>query len=343
MRKVVSLPLHNGKCPSWLYPRMRKLTKAIVKYVIEEYGEEELINRIANPMWFQSLSNVIGFDWHSSGTTTTTTAALKDALKEEENIVAAGGKGKTSLKTPEEIVKGGEKLEVEVDKLVEASRIIAKVDNSMIQDGYSLYHHTFFFTRKSFAVVQQGMNKSNRRARRYHWNNEMRYFDMEQILVGIREKNVLVISGKDKEKLRKEMLDIVKDDYYFPKRHGIKMSDLSKRDIVFFQKVKEISPSNFKEFLLLKGLGAKRLRALALIASLIYGEELEWKDPVKYSFAHGGKDGIPFPVDKKMYDENIAFLEESIENSKLRKEEKGKALKKLYKILWKNSGSVSWK
>ena len=171
----------------------------------------------------------------------------------------------------------------------------------------------------------------------------MKYFDMEQILVGLKERKVLVISGKDKEKLRKEMLDIVKDDYYFPARHGIKMIDLSKKDVEFFQKVKEVNPLSFKEFLLMKGLGAKRLRALALIASLIYGEELEWKDPVKYSFAHGGKDGIPFPVDKKMYDENIAFLEESIENSKLRKEEKGKALKKLYRILWKNSGSVSWK
>ncbi len=334
----MSLPLHRGRCPSWLYPRMRELASKIVDYIMEEYGEEELIKRISNPTWFQSLSNVLGFDWHSSGATTTTASALKEAINKRDEIKAAGGKGKTSLKTPEEIKNNGEKLGIEIEKLIEASKIIAKVDNSLIQDGYTLYHHTFFFTKNSYAVVQQGMNGKRRRARRYHWLSRMQFFGKEQLISGFEEDKVLVIVGKENEKLRKLMVDISKE-IKLPSRHEIyEKIDLSKRDVEFFKRVKNINPSTFKELISIRGMGSKKIRALALISSLIYGEELEWKDPVKYSFAHGGKDGIPYPVDKKMYDESIEFMRETLENLKFKRgEEKIKAgvMKKIHEFAFK--------
>lgn len=329
-RKALTLPLHTGRCPSWLYPRMKKLTKAILTYIFEEYGEEELIKRISNPFWFQSLSNVIGFDWHSSGTTTTTTSAIKESLKDIEGIASAGGKGKTSLKTPEEIEKQSHYLGLDPSSLIEKSRLTAKIDNSLIQDGYTLYHHFFIFTKKSFAVIQQGMNTKNRRARRYHWYNNS-LFDMHDIL-GLKEEKALVLTGAEKERIRKDILDLC-NEYDFPKRHEILSSDLSERDLAFFKRVRELSISNFKELLLIKGMGEKKIRSLALISSLIYGDELDWNDPVKYSFAHGGKDGIPYPVDKKMLDENTSFLEEALINSKLEERLKKRSLRKLYSLI----------
>ena len=283
LRRTINLPLHTGKCPTWLYKKMEKLAKIIIRYIFEEYGEKEVIRRASNPFWFQAFSNVLGFDWHSSGSTTTAGSALKKAINELEGIRAAGGKGREALKTPEEIKAHSNELDVDEEKLVEASKIIAKTDNSLVQDGYKLYHHLFLFTKKEIAVIQQGMNTNNGRARRYHWLSPKNFFDGSQEIVGELEEKALVLVGNEKEKieLRKAMLELSKE-VVLPSRHKIKGVDLSKNDLMFFKKVKEINPLSFKELLIINGMGEKRIRSLALIASLLYGKELDWKDHVKY-------------------------------------------------------------
>ena len=328
------MPLHWGKCPPWLYEKMKSLANAIIAYIYDEYGEEEIIRRVSNPFWFQSLSNLLGFDWHSSGTTTTTTAALKEAINKLDNIAMAGGKGKAALRTPEEIERFSPKVDRSSEELIKASKLIAKVDTALIQDGYSLYHHTFIFTNKSIAVIQQGMNAKERKARRYHWYNPSGFLRGEEEIVGFRERQALNLVGKEKERLRKAMVEIALE---FPQRHNIRLRDLSARSLAFFSLVKEYAPSTMEELLLLRGSGPKVVRALALTASLIYGEELDWRDPVKYAFAHGGKDGIPFPVDKQLYTSTIESLKEALENSKAPSSLKRKGLRILYSKLFSQS------
>ncbi len=314
--RYAELPLHYGKAPRWLFSRMVDLSRLIAEWIIEEYGEDEFIRRMADPFFFQSFALVVGFDWHSSGTTTTLTGALRLSLRDLP-IGIAGGKGKTAIKTPELIKKEGEKINLNSNKvefLKRASRLTAKVDNACIQDGYTLYHHVVLFSKRSYAVIQQGMKVSERKARRYHWLNPQQFL-LEHDIVGIKEKKVLNLIGKNNEEVRKAMVDLAKD-LRLPSRHEILPLDLSKRDIEFFKAIKEYNPSSFEEMILFKGMGQKRLRALALISNLVYGNELDWHDPVKYAFAHGGKDGIPFPVDVGMYDKNIALLREALENKK---------------------------
>ena len=316
MMRYAELPLHYGKAPRWLFKRMVKLSKLIAEWIIEEYGEDEFVKRMADPFFFQAFALVVGFDWHSSGTTTTLTGALRFALSDLP-VGIAGGKGKTAIKTPELIENEGERIGINfnrVEFLKKVSRLTAKVDSACIQDGYALYHHVVLFSKSSYAVIQQGMKVSKRKARRYHWLNPQQFL-LEHDIIGIRERKVLNLTGKNNEEVRKAMVDLARD-LRFPSRHEILAIDLTKRDIEFFKAVKEYSPSSFEELLLFKGMGQKRLRALALISNLIYGNELDWNDPVKYAFAHGGKDGIPFPVDVEVYDKNIRLLEDILRSNK---------------------------
>lgn len=370
---IVDLPLHGGKCPRWLFPLMKRLAGNISELIVDEYGEEELLKRISNPYWFQAFGCVLGFDWHSSGLTTTTTGALKEALRENDlgkslGVGFAGGKGKTSRKTPEDIVEIGDKLglnEKKKNELIRASRLSAKVDNSLLQDGFQLYHHAFFFTKNSWIVVQQGMD--NRLARRYHWiSGENLNFVNEPHSAVVSDKitRPLNLIAKEAEETRKCSLDLVKDNpVHLTKYLKIKnikprcscnsqtlLTDFTSQkikennvilelpkehfpsidfDLKNLIKVYEKQPENYEELVLVRGMGAKNLRALALISHMIYGTELSWKDPVKYSFAHGGKDGWPFPVDQKVFNESIGFLKDSIINSKSGNKEKTFALKRL--------------
>ena len=333
--RYVELPLHTGRAPRWLFSMMVKLARAISFYIIDEYGKQALLQKLSSPLWFQAFALAIGFDWHSSGTTTTSVAALREALNSTNELYVAGGKGKKALSTPEEIIKGAELLGISnAEYLVKASRLISKIDNSLIQDGYSLYHHAFIFSSSSFVVIQQGMKAKERLARRYHWQKPISFFSGEQAIIGFKESKALNLVGKEKKALYKAMLDLAKDglkkEASFPFRHGILPVDLSKRDYEIFRRIKEYSPSSFEELVMFKGLGKKRIRALALLSSLIYGIPLDWKDPVKYSFAHGGKDGIPYPVDREGYRASIRFLEEAISSSKLEQRIKRRALKRLY-------------
>ncbi|RLI89633.1 MAG: DUF763 domain-containing protein [Candidatus Altiarchaeales archaeon] len=353
---IADLPLHYGKVPRWLFSRMVKLSRAIVDVILYEFSEEELLRRLSDPYWFQALSCVLGFDWHSSGTTTTTCAALKAAISPEEHGIAiCGGKGMTSRKTPEEIEKFSELFSLsskDMESLVYASRIVAKVDNSCIQDGYQLYHHVFIFTEKArWCVIQQGMN--NKLARRYHWlsENVKNFVDEPHsaICCDKIEKEVLNMVARESENSRKISVDLVREGVKrierdlrdleklvklkMPYRHVILGIDLSKADLKFLRKAHELQPENYEELVALKGMGPKKIRALALISELIYGEKPSWKDPAKFSFAHGGKDGYPYPVNKKVYDASIKTLEEAIEQAKLGNREKQEAIKRLHRLV----------
>ncbi len=357
---IAELPLHHGRAPPWLFKRMVKLSRAIADYIVYEYGEAELIRRLASPAWFQALACALGFDWHSSGTTTTTTGALKLAISPEEHgIAVAGGKGRASRRAPEEIGELAEVLGLSPpreEELIRASRLSAKVDNACVQDGYTLYHHAFFFTsRGEWCVVQQGMRE--RYARRYHWLSEGVESFTREPHAGIaserREEGVLNLVAREGEEVRKTSVDLVKDnplklrrylggqltldhavqELALPARHELRRVDISEQGWRALMRAHELQPASYEELVALRGLGAKTLRALALLSELLFGAECSWRDPAKYAFAHGGKDGIPYPVDREAYDRSISLLREALEEAKLGKREKYRAIARLSSFL----------
>lgn len=347
---IAELPLHYGKVQPWLFSRMTGLAKEIAIALIREYGEDEFLSRISDPLWFQSLGCVLGFDWHSSGITTTVCGALKEGLKEvgrEMNIFIAGGKGATSRNTPDEIIQVGDKLGRDFDNLVYASKISAKIDNTAVQDGYQLYHHVFFFTKdRKWAVVQQGMNKVNHYARRYHWlSSNIKDFVCEPHsgIIGKKEEGVLNFVSLEHEKLRENINTVSKEHpdknikefkkFKMPSSHSFGLEIINPKKLsTILIKTYEKQPAGFEQLLGIEGLGPKSLRALSLIAELIYGTPADFKDPVRYSFAHGGKDGIPYPIDKKHYDTSIAILHKAIECSKINDKDKTTTLRRLFNI-----------
>jgi len=353
----VDLPLHYGKAPRWLFDRMVKLAKPISEIIIDEYGQAEYLKRLANPYFFQAFGCLLGFDWHSSGLTTTVTGALKIALK-DSGIEVAGGKGKTSRKAPEEIIEAGDKFnfnEKKINELVRASKLAAKVDNNMIQDGYNLYHHSFFISEKgSWAVVQQGLQQnllSRGYARRYHWlsNDIKNFIEYEKPIISSKfHQKVLNLTAKESKETREVSLEIIKEKNFInrfreqktlfdfpkltlPKRHHIEKIDLG--NFKALERAYELQPKNYEDLLLIKGMGAKTIMALSLISSLVYGSSLSWKDPAKYSFAHGGKDGIPYPVDKKRYDRSIEILELALKEARIKEREKLRALRRIRNLV----------
>lgn len=348
------LPLHGGKAPSWLFDRMEQLGGAIATAVIDEYGHQELLERLSDPYWFQSLGCVLGFDWHSSGLTTTTMGALKQALDlETHGVAVAGGKGSVSRRTPEEI-RGSGLGTSETSRLVEASRKSAAVDNSCVQDSYSIYHHTTVFTETGeWCVVQQGMNDGY--ARRYHWLSdsvgEFTEEPQEAICSQGSRQSVLNLVSRESQDTREVSVDLVNDDprhlrRYFtgqsslldfsrelemPGHHGLRKADLTERSLEQLEKAYEIQPRDYEELISIEGIGSKSLRALSLVSEVVYGSEPDWQDPAKYSYAHGGKDGTPFPVDREVYDESIEKMWEAVEAAELGSSRE-EALKKLNQL-----------
>ena len=363
------LPLHGGKAPSWLVKRMIKLANCIVAVILDEYGRDVFLRRLADPYWFQALGCVLGYDWHSSGVTTVLTGVLKSAIEPSEfGLAVCGGKGRASRKAPSEISSAGEALGLSTGKINElryASRMSAKIDNSALQDGYQLYHHAFFLTEDGrWAVIQQGMDIADRTARRYHWLSEnLKDFVVEPhsaIISDHRNPYALDMTAKESEGCRKVSVDIVKEppkkiarslgllrrtrqrmlDEWMPNEENIErfrpQRFLSMPVRINWKAVKrayEFQPRNYEELLSIRGIGPATVRGLALISELIYGEEPSWRDPVKYSFAYGGKDGVPFPVDRKAMDESISILRQAIENARLQDKEKFRSLRRLRKIL----------
>ncbi|UCG03295.1 MAG: DUF763 domain-containing protein [Candidatus Heimdallarchaeota archaeon] len=374
------MPLHPGKTPRWLFQRMEKLTKEICQIILDEYGSRELLYRLSNPFFFQALACVIGFDWHSSGTTTTTCGALKTALNTitdtSSQIFVAGGKGRVSKQTPKELLSLNNHLETnfseeDILNFIRASKLSAKVDNTVIQDTFQLYHHCFFIDSVgNYTVIQQGMN--TKWARRYHWTSEKNKGGMKEgsfsenprdlIACDYVINDTLDLTAKESEQTRHCILDLINDnpihlkkyfrgrkgatlplDFFLelrndiqnspllpmPARHHILPIDLGDSEFQVLLSAYEQQPNQFDDLIEIQGIGPKKLRALTLVSELVFGTQVSWKDPVKYSFAHGGKDRIPFPVDRNVYDSTIDTLRSAIDNAKLSNKKQLKALKKL--------------
>jgi hypothetical protein len=352
---IANLPLHHGKAPRWLFERMVKLAREITIVIVEEYGAEEMLKRMSHPYWFQAFGCILGFDWHSSGVTTTLCGALKEGIKgleSELGLFVAGGKGKTSRKTPVELEVWGQKISIDSEPLVYASRMSAKVDSAAVQDGYQLYHHVFLFTRSgSWAVVQQGMNETNRYARRYHWlgENVEDYVNEPHsaILTESRGQALNLVAGESapsrstisdiviNQKPEAILLDLKKlKTLTLPAHHYLSTEDLHPDSLKrILLSTYERQPEDFERLLGLQGVGAKTIRALSLLSELVYGVAPSYQDPARYSFAHGGKDGIPYPVDKETYDRSIEFLRKAISRTRLGIKEKNEAVGRLSKIL----------
>jgi len=336
---VANLPLHTGNCPRWLFSRMVKLGRAVSTVLIDEFRHKEFLRRLASPYWFQALGCVIGFDFHSSGLTTATLGALKEALNNENlGICFAGGKGKVSRKTQNEIENTSFNLSsYKIEKLKYSSKMSAKVDSSLLQDGYNLYHHSFIFDENgSWAVVQQGMNAETGYARRYHWlsDNVASFVNEPHDAICCDAKNnALDMTSKENKNIRETSLDIINEnpihlEFTMPANHYI--IGMNKRNFEMLKKAYEVQPRDYEELAAIKGIGPKAIRSLALISELVYGAEISWKDPVKYSFAHGGKDNIPYPVDRELMHDNALLLENAVKDAKLGNKDKINAIRRLH-------------
>ena len=350
---IANLPLHHGKAPAWLFTRMRRLAGQMIEHIVFEFGPEEVLQRLSDPYWFQAFSCVLGFDWHSSGVTTTVCGAVKEAVRGKERdlgLFVAGGKGGTSRKTPQEIAAFGERHTIALPPtdLVYASRMSAKVDNTAVQDGYQLYHHCFFFTPSGrWAVIQQGMNEATRWARRYHWlSTRLSDFVCEphaavcterpaqQVLNMVAEESeearrtTALLSQERPDKLAGEIRQLQTLD--LPRRHEVLVRDLRPESVErILLKSYERQPQDFRSLLEVRGVGPKTIRALALVAELVYGVKGSTRDPARYSFAHGGKDGHPYPVDRPTYDRSIEALREIIGRARVGNRERMDALRRL--------------
>jgi hypothetical protein len=349
----MTLPLHGGKAPHWLMERMTKLARSIISIMVMEFGREEVLRRLSDPVWFQSLGCLLGFDWHSSGVTTTVTYAIKSGLKGLEGelgIFVAGGKGRHSLLVPDEVKKTGDAFGFDAERIIYASRLSAKVDSVLLQDGYNLYHHVIIYTKEGqWSVIQQGMNEESRTARRYHWFSEkVQDFTLEPhtgIISEKRERSVLDITSRKSEDARKVILDLVGTapdkvislyqkaiSYKMPSRHYITLKDMRPENLKkVLIKTYETIPQDFESLLAVRGLGPMSMRALVLISDVIFGARPSYEDPVIYSFAHGGKDGYPYRVRRDVYDKSIEILEKAIKMAKLGQREELEALRRLQK------------
>ncbi|MGO0122114.1 DUF763 domain-containing protein [Desulfothermobacter acidiphilus] len=355
---IANLPLHDGRCPAWLFEKMVLLARAVIELLALEEGAEGVLRRLSDPFWFQSLGCVLGFDWHSSGLTTTVCGALKEALRGQEGelgLFICGGKGKTGFKTPDEIYRYAEHhyLQVQPERLARASRLAAKIDQGALQDGYDLYHHTFCFTASGqWAVVQQGMNTRRREARRYHWLSSACHNPAEEPHAAIcsqqREEAVLNLVARESrdareclprvtreqpEQLEHWLTELQAKALTLPRRHQLWLSDLNPRRLrTVFLRTYEQVPSDFITLLEIPGVGTQGLRALSLIAELIYGTPLSYRDPARFSFAHGGKDGQPYPVNQTLMEHSIRVLSRAVERAKLGQNDKRKALRRLARL-----------
>ncbi|MBQ2354931.1 MAG: DUF763 domain-containing protein [Treponema sp.] len=379
------LPLHTGTVPKWLADRMRDLGTQIIEALLIEYGRKEVLRRLSDPLWFQSLGAVLGMDWHSSGITTSVMYALKrgiNARAKEFGLVICGGRGKYSRETPSQLEYMGEHTGLDAAPLIRASKLCAKVDNTAVQDGFQLYLHNFILSADGdWAVVQQGMNPAEKKARRYHWcSQNLKSFTEEPHsgVTGENEGQILNLTDANAADTRESILNLAKDEpriilkeasdilrlkapkdfqeekqltlfadspykdtqliiensrnCIMPAHHEVRAEDVDlKRLGAVLVTAYESQPKDFESLLLTKNLGPRTLQSLTLVSEVIHGTPSRFRDPARFSFAHGGKDGHPFPVPLKIYDESIRILGDSIEKSKLGYKDKSECLKRLHK------------
>jgi len=344
------LPLHGGFVPVWLAERMAKLGLAIVENILLDYGKDDLLRRLSDPFWFQSMGAVMGMDWHSSGITTSVLGALKRSVNphsKELGIYICGGKGNHSRKTPEELMRIGERTGLDGNHLVRCSKLTAKVDNTAIQDGFQLYLHSFIVSDTGkWTVIQQGMSDATSTARRYHWHSESLTSFVDDPHTSIYGKNagyILNMADKQADNSRRGIMQIAseKPEYMLreigklilPSHHDVRAEDVDlKRLGAVLWLAQEKQPKDFEDLLLLQGLGPRTLQSLALVSEVIHGAPSRFKDPARFSFAHGGKDGHPFPVPTKVYDETIGILQKAVHKAKIGSNEKNEAIKRLTNI-----------
>jgi uncharacterized protein len=362
---TANLPLHGGRVPTWLATRMAALGRVMTEAIVHHYGRQEFLRRIADPFWFQSFGAVMGMDWHSSGITTSVIGALKRGLapvQDELGIFICGGRGAHSRRTPAELAGMGERTGVDTAPLIRTSRLVAKIDSALVQDGYELYLHGFFATPEGdWCVVQQGMNADLREARRYHWSCDsvVGFFDSpHQAIEGRNVGSIINLSDRGAAQNRSAGLDLVREgpgplltvlkrygtahshtlDLFappvphlqMPARHDVRAPDVDlKRLHATLAAAADRGPKDFADLLLLPGIGARTVASVAFVAEVLHGAPYRFRDPARFSLAHGGKDGHPFPVPLKVYDETIAVLKRAIANAKLGRNEALEAIRRL--------------
>lgn len=353
------LPLHYGSVPRWLYERMTKIGRYIIESIVSIYGKNEVLKRLSDPLWFQALGCVMGMDWHSSGITTSVMGSLKagiNPISKELGIYICGGRGKYSRQTPQELVEFADATSLDGEKLVRASRLTAKIDNVAVQDGFQLYLHTFVVTDEgNWTVIQQGMNEITKTARRYHWLSfNIKEFDNEPHsgVVGENKGMILNLTHRDSKPTKEAILSLIKEDpekisneirkIIMPSHHDVKKEDVNlKRLGAVLATAYTNEIRDFCNFLLVRNVGPRTLQSLVLVSEVIFGTPSRFEDPARFSFAHGGKDRHPFPVNLKVYDETISILKNAIEKSKLDRTDKLQCFKKLYNIYQKVERQLS--
>jgi hypothetical protein len=344
---TADLPLHGGRVPTWLANRMAELGTAIAEHIVLEYGASELLTRLSDPFWFQAFGAVMGMDWHSSGITTSVMGALKRGLNPrfaDLGLVICGGRGRHSIRTPDELRSFAGKSGLDGEALARTSRLTARIDNNAVADGFQLYLHSFAITRSGeWCVVQQGMNQENRSARRYHWHSAtVRDFvsDPHTAIVGKPQGEILNLVDARAARAQHALLTIAKEPVEasltearklsMPAHHDVRAKDVDlKRLGAVLAVAHQQELRDFASLLLVEGLGPRTLQSLALIAEVVHGVPSRFSDPARFSFAHGGKDGHPFPVPLKTYDESLAVLRRSLEAARLGNSEKVQGFKRL--------------
>jgi uncharacterized protein len=363
------LPLHGGRVPSWLADRMTRLGAVIAEAIVHHYGRDELLRRLAHPFWFQAFGAVMGMDWHSSGITTSVIGALKRGLEPratELGVHVCGGRGKHSRKTPDELVAIGERVGFDGSALANVSRLVAKVDSAAVQDGFGLYLHGFIVSDDGrWAVVQQGMNDVSRTARRYHWLSEgLKSFvdEPHTAIEGIHQGDIVNLTDRRADASRRGQLELLCSlgpdgvarelaaieekprksaaptdprqlslpHLVMPAHHDVRASDvLAPRLHASLAAAANRGPADFADLLLVPGVGARTVRALAMVAEVVHGAPYRFADPARFSFAHGGKDRHPFPVPLKVYDETIKVMKSAVRKARLGREDSLAAVKRL--------------
>lgn len=344
------LPLHYGKVPLWLSQRMKLLGGAIVESIVLEYGTSAVLNRLADPFWFQAFGCVLAMDWHSSGITTSVMGALKGAINpkfSELGIYICGGKGKHSTQTPAELISFGNRTGLNGNDLVRYSKLSAKVDNTAIQDGFQLYLHNFIVSSTGeWAVIQQGMNDRNGMARRYHWHSKQIQSFIEEphtFIYGQNQGQILNLTDKDASLTKTGIMNVIKEDpgkilpemrkIAMPSHHDVRAKDVNlKRLGSILALAHEKDLRSFESLLMLEGVGPRTLQSLTLVSEVIHGTPSRFSDPARFSFAHGGKDGHPFPVPTKVYDETINILQNSVQKARIGHTDKQQAIKNLARV-----------
>jgi hypothetical protein len=329
---------------------MSALARAIAEVILEDQGPGELLRRLSDPFWFQAFGCVLGMDWHSSGMTTSVIGALKRAvepMKDQAGFYVCGGRGKHSRKTPDELLKVGERTGLDGEGLGRTSRLVARVDNNAVQDGHQLYLHGFMVSAAGqWVVIQQGMCPEFRTARRYHWRSD-RVEDFvdepHEAMVGEPRGGILNLTDRRSDGARRTIQDLSSESpdkvvsevrqlrhMTLPAHHEVRPTDVFLRRLHGTLKVaRENAPAEFSDLLLTPGLGPRTLEALALVSEVVYGAPGRFKDPARFAFAHGGKDGHPHPVPTKVYDRTIATLRKALADAKVGRTEKIHAFKRL--------------